>query len=78
MYNVALTGKIKVLILAMKKDELLTPDEVAKILKVHSETVRRWLREGTLSGIKLGKSLRWRIKREELDRYIAQQGRTEN
>ncbi len=59
-------------------DELLTPDEVAKILKVHSETVRRWLREGTLSGIKLGQSLRWRIKREELDRYIAQQERTEN
>lgn len=36
-----------------------TVDEVAAILQVHAQTVRRWLREGTLYGEKYGRN--WRI-----------------
>lgn len=35
-------------------DELLTVDEVARRLKLHPETIRRWIREGRLKAVKLG------------------------
>jgi excisionase family DNA binding protein len=42
-------------------DELLTVPEAAERLKVNAETVRRWLREGVLTGAKLGKR-QWRVR----------------
>jgi excisionase family DNA binding protein len=50
-------------------DRMLTPEEVAERLAVTSNTVRGWLRDGTLKGVKLGKKV-WRIKEDELDSYI--------
>lgn len=47
------------------EDDLLTPDEVATVLRVHPSTVRHWLRNGTISGIvltvgeKKGRERRW-------------------
>jgi excisionase family DNA binding protein len=41
--------------------------EAAKLLGVHEITVYRWLREGTLKGIRLGPKL-WRIPAAELQR----------
>ena len=32
----------------MQDNEYLTPEEIAKILKVHAKTVRTWLKEGEL------------------------------
>ena len=49
---------------------MLTPKEIAKELKVKEQTVMKWLREGTLKGVKLGKL--WRIKEEELQKFIEQ------
>jgi adenine-specific DNA-methyltransferase len=40
-------------------DELLTTSEVAAILKVDVETIRRWHREGRLPGARIGKYLRF-------------------
>lgn len=51
---------------------LLTPDDVATQLQMHRDTVRRLLREGTLPGLKIGRS--WRVRREALDLWIEQQG----
>ena len=48
--------------------ELMTTAEVAKVLRVHEETVREKLRHGTLKGIKIGTV--WRIKREDLDKFL--------
>jgi excisionase family DNA binding protein len=50
---------------------LLTVEQVADYLQVHPETVRRWLREGSLVGVSLGGRTRWRVRREDLERFIA-------
>jgi excisionase family DNA binding protein len=48
---------------------LLTTDEVAAILRIHPDVVRRWARKGKLRTVKLG-SRCWRFKQEELDKFI--------
>ncbi len=49
--------------------ELLTPEEVSKLLKVDPATVRAWLRDGKLEGYKLAGG-RWRISEEQLEAYL--------
>ena len=51
--------------------KLLTPEEVAEQLKVEITTIRTWLRNGTLKGVKLGGRF-WRIKEETLEEFINQ------
>jgi excisionase family DNA binding protein len=65
-----------------QRDEWLTVDEVAGELKVNVETVRRWIRAGDLPVLDLGgPKTGYRIRRSELDQFIAQrygpQGKTE-
>lgn len=38
-------------------ERLLTPREISERLNVHENTVRRWIREGTLPSIKIGRRL---------------------
>ena len=45
-----------------------TTEEVAKMLKVHIITVRRWLEAGKLRGHKAGRQ--WRIKKQDLEEYL--------
>lgn len=45
--------------------ELFSPQEVADVLDIHVKTVRRYLRDGTLNGIKIGGS--WKVSKEELE-----------
>lgn len=45
-------------------DDLLTPKEVAAILRVNEATVRYWLRTGKLEGLNIG--FTWRIPRRAL------------
>lgn len=52
----------------MEENQYLTPEEIAKVLRVHPKTVREWLREGTLKGLRL-KGL-WRIPKIEFERFI--------
>jgi excisionase family DNA binding protein len=47
------------------RNELLTVDDVARILGFHPRTVRRYIREGRLKAKKLGKQ--WRILQEDLN-----------
>ena len=49
-------------------DEFLTVQEVATQLKVHYNTVYRWLLEGTLKGARAGEL--WRIRRTDLDQFL--------
>jgi excisionase family DNA binding protein len=53
-------------------EELLTVAEVAQRLKVHQETVRRWLRVGQLRGIKLSDQAGYRVRPSELERMLQQ------
>ena len=43
-------------------DELLTVWQVAKLLSIDEETVRRWLRSGRLDGIRISRKAGWRIR----------------
>jgi len=61
---------------AVLNRDLLTVEQVADYLQVHPETVRKWLREGDLIGVNLGGRARWRVRREDLERFIESQRRT--
>lgn len=49
-------------------EELLTIEDVSRILRVSIQTVRRMIDEGELKAIKIRGQ--WRIKREDLQDYI--------
>lgn len=48
-------------------------EEVAEILAFHKATVKRFLREGKIKGVKLG-THRWRITEDEVKRILGLQG----
>jgi excisionase family DNA binding protein len=48
--------------------QVYSPEEVSKILGKSLETVRRWLRDGTLAGTKLGRS--WIVSNAEIERIL--------
>jgi excisionase family DNA binding protein len=50
--------------------DILTVEQVADYLQVHPETVRRWIREGRLRGMNPSGKSGWRIRRDELQRFI--------
>jgi excisionase family DNA binding protein len=52
-------------------DSLLTVKEAAKILRVHPETVRGWLREGALAGVKPGAGGRWRVLKAAVEKQAS-------
>ena len=49
----------------------LTVAQVAAWLQVHEETVRRWIREGHLPVLNLGKKAGYRLRPADLDAFIA-------
>ena len=59
-----------------REDRLLTVAEVAEYFRVEPESVRRWLREGKLSGINLGRGPGWRIRRGDLAQFLAERSTT--
>jgi excisionase family DNA binding protein len=46
----------------------LTPQEVAQRLRRNEQTIRRYLREGRLHGIRMGR--RWLITDADLQRFL--------
>jgi len=53
--------------------KLYTVKEVADELRVHEETVRRWLRDGRMAGVRMGGSRSgYRVAQEEVDRVRSQ------
>lgn len=57
----------------MKKspDALLTASEVAKLLHVHMNTVRRWTDNGMLEAYRIGPRGDRRLKRRSIDEFVA-------
>lgn len=48
----------------MGDDEILTIEEAARLLKVHPVTVKRWLAQGELPAIRIGRVVR--IRKQDL------------
>ena len=53
------------------RDEWLTVKDVATYLKVAEETVRRWVRDGELPALTLGRKAGFRIRETDLQAFIA-------
>ena len=54
-----------------KRDEWLTVQEITGILKVHEESVRRWIRSGDLPAILLGSTKGgYRVRRSDYDQFL--------
>ena len=49
-------------------ERLLTPEEVAERLRLSVITVKKWLRQGKLQGVKVGKL--WRVPEEEVKKVM--------
>lgn len=48
-------------------DKLLTIEEVAKILRVSTRTVNRYIESGRLTASRIGQ---WRIKEKDLEKFL--------
>lgn len=53
-------------------EQLLTVEDVANQLQVHPETVRKWLREGRLEGVRLTRRAGWRVRPGALEAMLEQ------
>lgn len=54
--------------MAPEKDNLLTPEAAAERLAIAPRTIREWLRQGKIKGVKVGKL--WRIKEDALEEFL--------
>lgn len=49
-------------------ENLYTVEEAAETLKIHPETLRDYLRDGKIGGVKLGRS--WRLRETDLRAFV--------
>lgn len=49
-------------------ERLLTPEEAADRLAVSPKSIREWLRQGKLKGVKAGRL--WRIRERDLEAFL--------
>ncbi len=54
----------------MEQDEFLTVEEAAQRLKVHDQTIRRWVRSGYLAGTLISRRAGWRISSAAVQRLL--------
>ena len=52
----------------MPREQYRTVKEVAALLRVNEVTVRRWIKDGELRAIEIGKG--WRIGPDDLDAFL--------
>jgi excisionase family DNA binding protein len=50
-------------------ESLLSIEESAEKLGLHPETLRKWLREKRIGGVKVGRN--WRLRESDLSAFIA-------
>jgi putative molybdopterin biosynthesis protein len=56
--------------IVMTQDMVYTIEEVAKILKVHKDTIRRLVNSGQLEHVRVGNQIR--ITKAALEKYLGQ------
>jgi excisionase family DNA binding protein len=59
----------------VSQDQWLTVEEIADSLKVHPNTVRRWIKQGELTAAAFGGKTGYRIRERDLEAFL--QARTE-
>ncbi len=55
----------------MSDERWYTVEEIVETLKVHEQTVRRWLKAGELRGILLGRKAGYRIRASDFEAFLA-------
>jgi excisionase family DNA binding protein len=55
---------------AERTDTMLTPGDVARILNVHTNTVRRWSSLGILRGFRIGPRGDRRFLKQDVDKFL--------
>lgn len=58
----------------MMDDRWLTVDDAAEQIKVHPETIRRWLRSGALVGVLVSRQSGYRIRQSAFDQFLEDRG----
>jgi excisionase family DNA binding protein len=53
-------------------NNMLTVREVARLLHIHPNTLRRWSNNGTIKAYRITRRGDRRFKREEIDRFLAE------
>lgn len=48
--------------------DFLSPKQIADLLKVHAETVYRWIRDGKLPAVEVGQQ--YRVRRADLNTFL--------
>jgi excisionase family DNA binding protein len=56
-------------------DPMLTTSEVARILNVHINTIRRWSNQGILKAYRIGSRGDRRFKREDIAEFLSGDGK---
>ena len=54
----------------MEEERWYTVAEIVAMLKVHQQTVRRWLRDGLLRGYNFGGKSGYRVRARDLEAFI--------
>ena len=54
----------------MPNETLYTVEEIAALLNVHPETVRKWIKSGELKAIRLGGPAGYRIAQSAYDQFL--------
>lgn len=54
----------------MANESFYTVEDVARMLSVHPETVRNWIKSGQLKAIRLGGAAGYRITQGALDQFL--------
>jgi len=49
-------------------EKFYTPEQIAQLLQVNVVTVHRWLRDGKLKSVKLGRL--WRVSASNLEEFV--------
>ncbi len=55
-------------------DPMLTTSEVARLLSVHINTVRRWSNQGILKAYRIGSRGDRRFRKEDIDSFFSKDG----
>ena len=56
-------------------DPMLTTSEVARILNLHINTIRRWSNQGILKAYRIGSRGDRRFKKEDIDNFFSGNGK---
>ena len=54
----------------MLEEKWYTVEQIATLIQVHEQTVRRWLRDGDLAGRNFGGKTGWRVRESALKEFL--------